>query len=175
MEDIMRNKMIQNIRKWFALILAILLYYLIHEGSHVLAALLYGVFERVKILGLGVQVVAKVELLTDLQTAIFCIVGSIATLLAAYLLLLLMPKITAHKSKLLRAIGYYTTLAFLLLDPIYLSVLYRFVGGGDMNGVLLLGIPEVIIQLIYGAIALLNLFLIIRRVYPAYKESFRTH
>lgn len=175
MEDIMRNKMIQNIRKWFALILAILLYYLIHEGSHVLAALLYGVFERVKILGLGVQVVAKVELLTDLQTAIFCIVGSIATLLAAYLLLLLMPKITAHNSKLLRAIGYYTTLAFLLLDPIYLSVLYRFVGGGDMNGVLLLGIPEVIIQLIYGAIALLNLFLIIRRVYPAYKESFSTH
>lgn len=175
MFNVSTDKIIQNIRKWFALILAILLYYLIHEGSHVLVALLYGVFEQVRILGLGVQVVAKVELLTDLQTAIFCIVGSIATLLAAYLLLLLMPEITAHKSKVLRAIGYYTTLAFLLLDPIYLSVLYRFVGGGDMNGILLLGIPEVIVQLIYGAIALMNLFVIIRKVYPAYKESFGNH
>lgn len=171
----MGEKTIQNARKWFALICAIILYYLIHEGSHVIVALFYGVFEQIRILGIGVQVVAKVELLTDLQTGIFCIVGSIAALLAAYILVLLLPRITARKSKVFRAIGYYTTLAFLLLDPIYLSFLYRFVGGGDMNGILLFGIPEAVVQLIYGAIALVNLFLIIRKVYPAYRESFRSH
>lgn len=171
----MGEKTIQNVRKWFALICAIFLYYLIHEGSHVIVALLYGVFDQIKILGVGVQVVAKVELLTALQTAIFCVVGSIATLLTAYFLVLFLPQITACKSKIFRAIGYYTTLAFLLLDPIYLSFLYSFVGGGDMNGILLFGIPEAVIQLIYGAIALLNIFLIVRKVYPAYKESFHSH
>lgn len=171
----MREKTIQNARECFALICAIFLYYTIHEGSHVILALLYGVFEQIRILGVGVQVVAKVERLTDLQTGIFCIVGSIATLLAAYILVLLLPRITASKSKVFRAIGYYTTLGFLLLDPIYLSFLYRFVGGGDMNGILLFGIPEAVVQLIYGAIALVNLFLIVRKVYPAYRDSFRTH
>lgn len=140
-----------------------------------IVALLYGVFEQIRILGVGVQVVAKVELLTELQTGIFCIVGSIATLVAAYAMVLLLPRITVGKSKAFRAIGYYTTLAFLLLDPIYLSVLYRFVGGGDMNGILLFGLPEAAVQVIYGAIALVNLFLIVRKVYPAYRESFRSH
>lgn len=119
--DIMGETTIQNVRKWFALICAIFLYYLIHEGSHVIVALLYGVFERIRILGVGVQVVAKVEQLTDLQTGIFCIVGSIATLLAAYVAVLLLPRMTASKSKVFRAIGYYATLVLLLLDPIYLS------------------------------------------------------
>lgn len=173
--DIYRKMIIKNARKWLALICAIVLYHLIHEGSHAIAALLYGAFERIRILGIGVQVVASVELLTDIQIGIFCIVGSVATLLTAYALLLFLPRIAARKSKLFRAIGYYATLTFLLLDPIYLAVLYRFVGGGDMNGILLLGIPETLAQLIYGAIALINLFLIIKKVYPAYRESFNSH
>lgn len=171
----MEEKTIQNARKWLALICAIVLYYLIHEGSHVIVALLYGVFERIRILGVGVQVVANVERLTDFQTGIFCIVGSISTLFVAYMGVLLLPRITASNSKVFRAIGYYATLTFLLLDPLYLSFLYRFVGGGDMNGILLLEIPEAIVQLIYGTIALINLFLVVRKVYPAYKDSFRVH
>lgn len=98
----MREKTIQNTRKWFALICAVFLYYLIHEGSHVIVALHYGVFEQIRMLGVGVQVVAKVEALTNLQTGIFCIVGSIATLLTAYMTVLLLPRITASKSKLFR-------------------------------------------------------------------------
>ena len=67
----MRERVIKNSRKWFALICAILLYYIIHEGSHIIVALSYGVFEKVKMIGLGVQVVANIELLTDFQKAIF--------------------------------------------------------------------------------------------------------
>ena len=75
----MKERLSTNSRKWLGLICAILLYYIIHEGSHVIIALLYGVFEKVRILGLGVQVVANTEILTDFQTAIFCVVGSIST------------------------------------------------------------------------------------------------
>lgn len=168
----MNERIMQNMRKWFALICAILLYYLIHEGSHVLVALRYGAFERIRILGVGVQVVAKVERLTDIQIAVFCMAGSIATLFFAYLLVLFSHKITGGKSKVFRAIGYYMTLVFLLLDPLYLSFLYKFVGGGDMNGILLLGIPELAVQVVCGGILLVNVLLVIKKVYPVYKESF---
>lgn len=168
----MNERIIQNMRKWFALICAIILYYLIHEGSHVIVALAYGVFERIRILGVGVQVVAKVELLTDIQIAVFCIAGSISTLFFAYMLVLFIHKIADRKSKVFRAIGFYLTLVFLLLDPLYLSFLYKFVGGGDMNGILLLGIPEIVVQVFCGVILLVNTLVFIKKVYPVYKESF---
>ena len=168
----MRERVIKNSRKWFALICAILLYYIIHEGSHIIVALSYGVFEKVKILGLGVQVVANIELLTDFQKAIFCIAGSISTLIIAYILVAFTKRIVESKSKVFKAIIYYTTLAFLLLDPLYLTIIYKFVGGGDMNGILLFGISEILMQFIYGIITVINILLIIKKVYPAYLKSF---
>lgn len=168
----MKERISTNLRKWSSLIIAIILYYIIHEGSHIAVARFYGVFEKVKILGLGVQVVAKVEKLSHFQTAIFCISGSISTVLVAYILVLLTNVIVKYKSKMVRAICYYMTLAFLLIDPLYLSVIYKFVGGGDMNGILLSGIPEIVIQIIFGSIAIINIYLIIKKIYPAYKNSF---
>ncbi len=168
----MKARVLKNLRKWFALICAILLYYIIHEGSHVIVALLYGVFEEVKILGLGVQVVANDEVLTDFQIGIFCIVGSISTLLVGYLLVLLSKRIAKRKNKVFKAICYYTTLAFLLIDPLYLTIIYKFVGGGDMNGILLFGVSEIIVQFIFGIIAVMNILLIIKKIYPVYKNSF---
>ena len=169
----MDERIKNNLRKWFALICAIILYYIIHEGGHIIIALIYGVFEKVKIIGLGVQVVAKVELLTDFQTAIFCIIGSIATMLIAYLLVILTKKIVKSRNKMIKAICYYTTLALLLIDPLYLTIIYKLVGGGDMNGILLFGIQEEVVQLIYGSIALINILLIIKKIYPVYKKSFK--
>lgn len=168
----MEKGTLSNLRKWFALIFSILLYYVIHEGSHLIAALIYGVFQKIRIVGLGVQVVAQTELLTDLQIAIFCAAGCISTLFAAYLLLVFTKKIVKSKSRILKSICYYTTIAFMLLDPIYLTILYKFVGGGDMNGIMLFGIREIFLQIIFGIIAVINIFLIIKKIYPAYKQSF---
>lgn len=39
-----------------------------------------------------------------------------------------------------------------------------------MNGILLFGIPEIIIQFIYGSIAVINICLINKKIYPAYKK-----
>ncbi len=166
------NKVSTNFRRWVSLIIAVLIYYIIHEGSHVIVSLIYGVFEQVKILGLGVQVVANTELLTNLQLAIFCVVGSISTLIPAYVLVALTNKIVSVKNKYFKAIGYYTTLVMLLTDPIYLSFLYRFFGGGDMNGIKLFGIPEIILQVIYGIIGIINLIVFIKYVYPKYKKVY---
>ena len=91
---------------------------------------------------------------------------------AVLALLIFTKKIVESNSKVFKAICYYTTIAFMLLDPIYLTVLYKFVGGGDMNGIILFGMSETILQIIFGIIAAINLFLIIKKVYPAYKKSF---
>ena len=169
---ITEKRVLKNLRKWFGLICAIILYYLIHEGTHVLVALFYDAFEKINILGLGVQVVANIDLLNDFQKAIFCVSGCISTLLVGYLLVLFANKIIKIKNKIIKAICYYATLAFLLLDPIYLMILYKFVGGGDMNGILLFGISEIMVQMIFGIITIINIYLIVKMIYPLYKKSF---
>lgn len=62
----MKERAISNFRKWFSLITAIILYYVIHEGSHVIVAQFYGAFEKIRILGLGVQVVANTSIIITL-------------------------------------------------------------------------------------------------------------
>lgn len=161
-----------NIRKWFALLIAIIAYYVIHEGAHTLVALLFGSFDKIRLLGLGVQVVTKTGLMSTWQIGIFSIAGSLATLLAAYLLLRSTRCIVKSGRRIVKAIGYYTTFALLLIDPIYLTFLYKFFGGGDMNGIKLLLLPEAAWQIVYGLLTLLNIILIIKYVYPAYKKAF---
>ena len=82
-----------------------------------------GVFKQIKFMGLGVQVDVYAERMTDTQLGIFCLVGALATFYVGALLTLSAKKICKAKSKLLRAVAYYITIAFLLLDPLYLSVL----------------------------------------------------
>ena len=110
--------------------------------------------------------------MNDWQLGVFSIISSIATLFVAYLLLTLTKNIVQTNSKLIKAIGYYTTFTLLLIDPIYMTFLYKFVGGGDMNGIKLLWLPELAWQIIYGIIAIINVLLIIRYVYPTYKKAF---
>lgn len=152
----------------FATILA---YYLIHEGAHLLYAVCTGVFKQIKFMGLGVQIDVYAESITDTQLGIFCLVGALATFCVAYLLTAFAKKICKAKSKLLRAITYYVTIAFLLLDPLYLSILCGFFGGGDMNGIALL-CPEWAARVISGALLVVNGLVFWKRVLPVYKESF---
>lgn len=118
------------------------------------------------------QVIANVEILTNFEIALFCISGSISTLLVAYILILLIKKIILNKNKIFKAICYYTTITFLILDPLYLTIIYKFVGGVDMNGILLFGIEEIEIQVIFLIVLIINIILIIMKVYPLYKKSF---
>lgn len=153
------------------LLAAVAAYYLIHEGAHLVYALGTGAFRQINFLGLGVQVDVYAERMTDAQLGLFCLVGALATLCAGQLLAAMAKRICRAKSKLLRAVLYYTTIALLLLDSLYLSVLCGFFGGGDMNGIARL-LPEWIARCLFGALLLGNGLLFWKRVLPVYRRSF---
>ena len=163
--------MSKRTRQYLGILAALAAYYLIHEGAHLLYALLTGVFKQIKLMGLGVQIDVYAERMSDTQMGIFCLVGAAATFCAAYLLTALAKKICQRNSKLFRSVMYYITIAFLLLDPLYLSVLCGFFGGGDMNGIALL-CPEWAARMIFGVLLIINGFVFWRCVLPTYRKSF---
>ncbi len=163
----------KRLRQYAGLLAAIAAYYLVHEGAHLVYALIIGTFKQVNIVGLGVQIDVYAEQMTDLQMGIFCVVGSIATLITGWCLSAAANRIGKFPSKVFKACMYYVTIALLLIDPLYLSVLCGFFGGGDMNGIALL-IPELAARFIYSALLVINACLFWKRVLPAYKAAFAT-
>lgn len=163
--------MSKRARQYIGILAALAAYYLVHEGAHLLYALLTGVFKQIRLMGLGVQIDVCAERMTDTQLGIFCLVGALATFCVGYLLTALARSICQAKSKLLRAMLYYITTAFLLLDPLYLSVLCGFFGGGDMNGIALL-CPAWAARVIFGVLLLANGLVFWKRVLPIYQQSF---
>jgi hypothetical protein len=163
--------MSKRVRQYVGLLTAILAYYVIHEGAHLLYAVCIGAFKRIHFIGLGMQIDVYVEMMTTKQMGIFCVLGSIATAAVAYSLVALIDKIAKNKSKVFKAGMYYVTLALLLIDPLYLSILCGFFGGGDMNGISLL-IPESVARVVYGFIFVINVVIFIKIVLPKYKIAF---
>ena len=161
----------KRIRQYVGLLSAIIAYYLLHEGAHFLYALSIGAFKQVNLMGLGMQIDIYVEKMTQTQLGVFCLLGSVATLLTAYILIALTDKIKGISSKAVKACLYYITIAMLLIDPLYLSILCGFFGGGDMNGIMLL-VPEAAARIIYGLILIVNVFVFIKVVLPKYKLAF---
>lgn len=161
----------KRLRQYTGLLAAIAAYYLIHEGAHLVYALIIGVFKQVNISALGVQIDVYAEQMTEAQMGVFCIAGSIATLITGWCLSAAAYRIGKCPSKVFKACMYYVTIALLLIDPLYLSVLCGFFGGGDMNGISLL-IPELAARFIYSALLVINACLFWKRVLPAYKAAF---
>lgn len=161
----------KRLRQYAGLLAAIAAYYLIHEGAHLVYALLIGTFKQVNIGGLGIQIDVYAEQMTEAQMGIFCIVGSIATLIAGWSLSAAVNRIGKCRSKVFKACMYYVTIALLLIDPLYLSILCSFFGGGDMNGIALL-IPKLAARFLYSALLVINGYLFWKQVLPAYKAAF---
>ena len=159
-------------RQYIGLFVAILAYYVIHEGAHFIYALILGTFKKINIIGLGVQVDIYRENMSDMQLAVFCLVGSITTLLVGYVLVLFIDKIGSLSSKEVKACMYYVTMIMLFMDPLYLSLLCSFFGGGDMNGIIFL-YPELVARIIYSVIFLVNIIVYLKVVLPKYKAAFR--
>lgn len=161
----------KRIRQYFGLLSAIVAYYIIHEGAHLIYACCTGVFKQINFMGIGVQIDVYAEQMTDTQLGIFCLVGAIATLIAGYGLVLLTDKIGKVTSNVFKACMYYFTIIMLLLDPLYLSVLCIFFGGGDMNGISLL-IPELAARIGFGILLVVNSLVFWKIVLPKYKLAF---
>ena len=161
----------KRLRQYAGLLAAIAAYYLIHEGSHLAYTLIIGAFKQVNIGGLGIQIDVYAERMTNLQMGIFCIIGSIATLITGWILSAAASIIGKRPSKVFKACMYYVTIALLLIDPLYLSLLCGFFGGGDMNGITLL-IPELAARFLYSALLVINACLFWKQVLPTYKAAF---
>ena len=158
-------------RQYLGILAALVSYYAVHEGAHLAYACAIGVFEKIRFLGLGIQIVTDTQCMTNTQLGIFCALGAIATLIAAYGLTLATPAICKVESKVFKACMYYITMAMLLLDPLYLSVLCGLFGGGDMNGIALL-VPEWAARAFFGALLAINGILFWKVVLPKYRSAF---
>lgn len=163
--------MSKAIRQYISIFAAAITYYIVHEGAHLLYALLTGVFRKINIMGLGVQIDVYAESMSDIGMALFCVAGAGATTAAAYLLVRLAGRITKNTSKLFMACMYYVTMAMLFIDPVYLSILCGFFGGGDMNGISLV-IPQAAARAIFGVLLAVNIAVFIKQVLPFYKSAF---
>lgn len=163
--------MTKRTRQYLGILAAIAAYYLVHEGAHFLCAILMGTFKSVHFMGIGVQIEVYSEQMSAVQLGIFCLAGSVSTLLGGYVLCALTEKICTCSSKAVRAIFYYITIAFLVLDPLYLSILCGFFGGGDMNGIRFL-CPEWAARVGFCVILVGNAIVFWKKVLPIYKNSF---
>ena len=163
--------MSKRIRQYLGILAALVSYYAVHEGAHLAYACAIGVFEKIRFLGLGIQIVTDTQCMTNTQLGIFCALGAIATLIAAYGLTLATPAICKVESKVFKACMYYITMAMLLVDPLYLSVLCGLFGGGDMNGIALL-VPEWAARAFFGALLAINGILFWKVVLPKYRSAF---
>lgn len=159
-------------RQYVGLAVAVLMYYIIHEGAHLVVALAQGAFRQIIFMGLGVQIDVFAERMSCLQMGIFCLAGPLATLAVGWLMVLFVHQLCRISSSVLRACAWYTSLIMLLLDPLYLVVFYRWVGGGDMNGIALL-VPAGVVSLIAGVVGVVNLLLVWKVLYPDYTVSFK--
>lgn len=164
--------MSKRVRQYTGLFAAIVAYYVVHEGAHLVYALCIGVFKQINFIGLGVQIDVYAEQMTSQQLGVFCVVGSIATMIAAYGLVLLADRIKGMESKCFKACMYYITIAMLLIDPLYLSLLCGMFGGGDMNGIALL-MPELVARIGYGILLVINILVFFKVVLPKYKLGFQ--
>ena len=163
--------MSKRMRQYLGILAALVSYYAVHEGAHLAYACAIGVFEKIRFLGLGIQIVTDTQCMTNTQQGIFCALGAIATLIAAYGLTLATPAICKVESKVFKACMYYITMAMLLVDPLYLSVLCGLFGGGDMNGIALL-VPEWAARAFFGALLAINGILFWKVVLPKYRSAF---
>ena len=73
----------KRVRQYVGLLSAIIAYYLIHEGAHLIYAIFTGVFKQINFMGLGMQIDIYSERMTQTQLGVFCLMGSVATLLFA--------------------------------------------------------------------------------------------
>ena len=165
--------MAKRMRQYIGILAAVAAYYIIHEGAHLLAALYYGTFRQINFMGLGIQIDVYAERMTDMQMGIFCLAGAAATLVSGWVLILHTKRICRCGSSVFKAVMWYISLAILLLDPLYLSVLCGFFGGGDMNGIRLI-FPEPAAQIAFAVIGLVHGTVIWKYLLPQYTKAFHT-
>ena len=83
----MERKLEKSVKQWLGVFIAIVSYYIIHEGTHLLLALILGVFEKIRFVGIwGIQIVTTEGSLNGINLALFSGLSSIVTISIGYIL-----------------------------------------------------------------------------------------
>ncbi len=157
-------------KKISSLILAVLIFIIIHEGMHVFMALLFNEFDTFKIHSYGFEVVFKTPIpqRTGLKWGFISGTSNIVTLLIGYLLFFNRKKMSCLRNSFARILGYWLIFVFLLFDALNLSLLPFFMGG-DIGGIAAgFGVNKYLIQIVFFVILLINRELIIHKLFPIY-------
>jgi len=157
-------------KKILSFLLAVLIFFTIHEGLHALTAAAFGELNafHIRLLGFEVTFNTPVAQRQGTHWALISGASNLATILIGYLLLVFTPHLSQLKNALLKITAYYLAFLGLLWDPLNLSV-GPFLYGGDANGIAFgLGIQRWIIQLAFAGIFFLNHELVARRLVPGY-------
>ena len=142
-------------RQYIGILAAAAAYYSVHEGAHLLCAVLLGTFKEIRFMGIGMQIDVYAEKDGRWADGTFLRRRS-----GSYLICRNCACSTGGKNKPPKK-----------LDPLYLSILCGFFGGGDMNGISSL-CPEWIARSLFAVLFIINGWIFRKRVLPVYKESF---
>ena len=70
--------MSRRFRQYLGILAAVITYYIVHEGAHLITALYYGVFKGINFMCLGMQIDAYTERMTNMQLGLLCLPGPVA-------------------------------------------------------------------------------------------------
>ena len=158
-------------KKWLAFVLAVIVFFTVHEGLHAVTAMIYGEYDAFHVRPFGLEVTAKtpVDERSGIQWAVFSGTSNLVTVMMGYLLLAFGQRVARSSNVFLKASIYYLTLLGLVLDPFNLSI-GPFIYGGDVNGIAVgLGISRYLIQAIFFLVLLLNRELVAQKLLPMYE------
>lgn len=157
------------------MLLVVIVFAIIHEGTHALTAALAGEYQAFHVRPFGLEVTYKTPVSERHGTHWALIAGSpnLITVLIGYGLFAVRHRIASAKRPFFRSLGYYAAALFMLLDPINLGV-GSFIYGGDARGVAVgLGVSVLVVQAISLAVLLLNRELIVRKLFRVFQIQTR--
>jgi len=162
-------------KKYVTLILALIVFAIIHEGLHAVIAYAYGEYAgfHVKPFGLEVIYTTPVEERSGLRWGFISGVSNIATVLMGYLLFAFIDRYQKHPNDYIRSFSYWLMIYLLILDPLNISV-GPLIYGGDANGIAVgFAVNRWLVQGIFFIFFILNRELAAQKILPAYGVSTR--
>ncbi|MCM1311862.1 MAG: hypothetical protein NC206_00780 [Bacteroides sp.] len=169
----MANTNQQNLGKWAALIWALLLYFIMHEGIKMLYALCAGASVQVSFVSLKYEAAVDVFSMTHSQQCVFWLIGSVFTTVSGYIMLLFTDRILHYRKHWIHAFDYYLTIVLLVLDPVYLGIASLMMEGGDMSGIKTV-MNEQVVRLMAELVAIANVFVIVKYFLPKHRNAWNT-
>jgi len=156
---------------YVALLVVIILFLAIHEGTHVIAARLVGTPLTYKIHVYGVEKRFTTPMYEGVKLAFIYGLSSIVTILLGYIGFVQRRRLAKLRNRFIGVCGFWFIICFMILDPLNLSV-----GGliyeGDALGIAIgLGINRHLVEATYFTIFIINMTLIMRKLLPTYKTE----